>query len=121
MAKRSEFHCDQEIRQGGTNSKQHSFRSTCGVEGRRAVDQIVTCHKMQMDYYFKNCRSCDRMISDVLARLAEPCETLDEHLSLNLGRVKQGCAIRSPGTDLRVGRDGGVGAWYDEACWRQGH
>ena len=47
--KRLESDCGQEIRQklSGTNSKQHSSRSgvgaRCGVEGRRAVVQIVTC------------------------------------------------------------------------------
>ena len=117
---------------------------TCGVDGK-APGQLHKCcssdrdfPELQMDYFFKNCRSCDRMISNVLARLAETCETLDERSSLNLGRGKQGDAIRAPDTDVRVARlrcergltvelmtvssiSGLRVRMYDQACQRQGH
>ena len=58
----------------------------------------------QMDYFLTNCRNTDRMSSNGSARLAEISESRDVCPSLNLGRVKQGCAIRTGGLDLRVAR-----------------
>ena len=85
----------------------------CGGDGKEPGQLHKYCSsdrdfpELQMDYFFKNCRSCDRMISNGLARLAETCETLDERSSLNLGRGKQGNAIRAP-TLTCESRDCGV-------------
>ena len=71
---------------------------TCGVEGK-APGQLHKCcssdrdvPEMQMDYFFKNCRSCDRMVSNALARLAETCETARRGSLLESGpREARGC------------------------------
>ena len=116
MTKRSEFGDGQEIRQelSGTNSKATwlPFCSwcTCCVEGKTPEQQNVCCSserdvpRTQVDYFFTNCNNSDCMSSDGRARLAETCELPDESPGLNLGRGKQGDAIRAPSTDLRVAR-----------------
>ena len=52
--------------------------------------------EIQVDYNLTNWRNWDR-----IASLAETCETHNESHCLNLGRGKQGDAIRAAGADLR--------------------